>query len=371
MAYPARERAEHDHGYIGRIPVRNLWLLLLYASDLYRETGAADVSREENPDRLPDLLAEILAAAVEKRLRRQLSLDYRERRQDLHRVRGRVDLLRTERRRLLDRGMIACSFGELTIDTLRNRFVLAALESVARRVRRRELAHRCRNIAGWLRRLGVTAAPPRARQLRSDRLGRHDAHDRHMLAAARLALELALPAECAGAHALPQPDREERWVRRLFERAVGGFYRVVLKPRGWGVHTGRRLNWPYEDATPGIERILPMMQTDIVLDRPAPSARIVTDTKFTAVTTAGHKRAETLKSEHLYQVYAYLRSQVGLGDALDDRAEGLLLYPSVGADIDESVRIQGHRVRFATVDLTASPAEIRHRLLLVTEPPTR
>lgn len=32
---------------------------------------------------------------------------------------------------------------------------------------------------------------------------------------------------------------------------------------------------------------------------------------------------------------------------------------------------QDHRIRFATVDLTASPTEIRHRLLVVTEPPIR
>ena len=111
------------------------------------------------------------------------------------------------------------------------------------------------------------------------------------------------------------------------------------------------------------------MQTDIILDRPSPKARIVVDTKFTSITTEGHRRGETLKSGHLYQIYAYLRSQAGLGRALDDRAGGLLLYPSVGADVDESVRIQDHRIRFATVDLTASPVEIRRRLLLVAEPP--
>lgn len=367
----AKDAREPGPGYVGRIPVRNLWLLLLYASDLFRETGFAGVSREENPDRLPDLLAEILSAAVERRLRRQLSLGYHERRLDLHRVRGRVDSLRTERRHLLDRGMIACRFAELTMDTQRNRFVLSALDSVARQVQRPKLAHRCRDAAGRLRQLGVSTAPPHARQLRVDRLGRHDVGDRHMLAAARLALDLALPAESAGLHPLPRPKREETWVRRLFEKAVGGFYRVVLAPRGWRVHTGQRLNWPCEEATPGIEHILPTMKTDIVLDRPSPSARIVIDTKFTSTTTAGYWRDETLKRNHLFQIYAYVRSQVGLGQPLNDRAEGLLLYPSVGVDIDESVRIQDHRIRFATVDLTASPTEIRRQLLLVTEPPTQ
>ena len=370
-ATPITNAREPGAGYVGRIPVRNFWLLLLYASDLFRETGSKDVSLEENPDRLPDLLAEILAHAVDQRLRRRLSLGYEERRLDLSRLRGRIDLLRTKRLSLLDRGLIACRFDELTMDTPRNRLVLAALDSVARRVQRQELAHRCREVANRLRRLGVSTAPPDARQLRSDRLGRHDVRDRYILAAARLALDLALPTESAGVHAMPCPNREERWVRRLFERAIGGFYRVVLAPRDWRVHTGRWLSWPCEEATPGIEFILPRMQTDIILDRPSPKARIVVDTKFTPITTEGHRRDESLKRDHLFQIYAYLRSQVSRGHALNDRAEGLLLYPSVGAAVDESVRIQGHRIRFATVDLTASPTAIRRRLLLVTEPPIR
>jgi 5-methylcytosine-specific restriction enzyme subunit McrC len=57
-------------GYIGRIPVRNLWLLMLYASDLFRTRGIGNVGLEANPDDLPDLIAEILAHAVEVRQRR-------------------------------------------------------------------------------------------------------------------------------------------------------------------------------------------------------------------------------------------------------------------------------------------------------------
>ena len=40
-------------GYVGRIPVRNIWLLLLYASDLFRLHGKDAVDLEDNPDDLP------------------------------------------------------------------------------------------------------------------------------------------------------------------------------------------------------------------------------------------------------------------------------------------------------------------------------
>lgn len=354
-------------GYIGRIPVRNLWLLMLYASELFRTRGIGNVGLEDNPDDLPDLVAEILAHAVEVRQRRRLNLGYRSRDAVLNRVRGRIDVLSTERHQLLDRGLVACRFDELTIDTPRNRFVRAALETISRIVRRKDVSHRCRSLASGMKDMGVSGDAPTRAQMSTDRFGRNDADDGLMVAAARLAFDLALPTEAAGTNVLNLPEREATWVRRLFEKAVGGFYEVVLQPQGWRVRCGGTLGWQIEQKTSGIHKILPTMRTDVVLDHMPSGRRIVIDTKFTSIVTSGWYREETLRSGYVYQIYAYLRSQVGRGDPLADSASGLLLHPSVGDAVDETVVIQGHGIRFATVDLTASPREIRSQLLGLTE----
>ncbi|MEQ1581441.1 MAG: 5-methylcytosine-specific restriction endonuclease system specificity protein McrC [Steroidobacteraceae bacterium] len=355
-------------GYIGRIPVRNLWLLMLYASDLFRTREIGNVGLEDNPDDLPDLVAEILARAVERRQRRHLSQGYRAREAVLNRVRGRIDVLKTERHQLLARGLVACRFDELTIDTPRNRFVRAALESICRIVRRQEVAHRCRSLAVGMKAQGVSGNAPSRAEMSVDRFGRNDADDRFMIAAAKLALDLTLPTESLGSSVLSLPDREVTWVRRLFERAIGGFYGVVLSPHGWRVRCGGTLVWQIQQKTPGIDQILPTMRTDVVLDHAQFGRRIVIDTKFTSIVTAGWYRAETLRSGYVYQIYAYLRSQVGRGDDLADSASGLLLHPSVGDAVDETVMIQGQRIRFATVDLAAPTGEIRSQLLRLCEP---
>jgi 5-methylcytosine-specific restriction enzyme subunit McrC len=355
-------------GYIGRIPVRNLWLLMLYASDLFRSRGIGKVGLEDSPDDLPDLVAEILAHAVEQRQRRHLSQGYRAREAMLNRVRGRVDVLKTERHQLLARGLVACRFDELTIDTPRNRFVRAALESICRIVGRQDVAHRCRLLAAGMKAQGVSGIAPSRAEMSVDRFGRNDADDRFMIAAAKLALDLTLPNESLGSTVLSRPDREITWVRRLFERAIGGFYDVVLSPHGWRVRCGGVLGWPIEQKTPGIDQILPTMRTDVVLDHVPSGRRIVIDTKFTSIVTAGWYREETLRSGYVYQIYAYLRSQVGRGDDLADSATGVLLHPSVGGMVDETVMIQGQCIRFATVDLAAASGAIRSQLLLLCEP---
>jgi 5-methylcytosine-specific restriction enzyme subunit McrC len=353
-------------GFIGRIPVRNIWLLMLYASDLFRTSGRTRVDVERNPDEIADLVAELLAQAVEERQRRQLSLGYRQRCADFSRVRGQIDILRTERRQLLARGAVACRFNELSIDTPRNRFVRGALEAVARLVARPELRHRCRRLAADMQAIGVAGAMPSRAELSADRIGRHDAADQQMLAAAILAMDLVLPTERAGPRPLPMPDREEQWARRLFERAVGGFYRTVLPRERWRVRTGGLLDWPIDWWTEGARDIMPRMQTDIVLEDALVARRIVIDTKFTCIVTTGWRRETTLRSGYLYQIYSYIRSQAGRSDPLADNAEGLLLHPAIGEMFDEAVSLHGHLIRFATVDLAADSGAIREQLLKLT-----
>lgn len=350
-------------GHVGRIPVRNLWLLMLYASDLFRQIGRKKVSVEDNPDDIPDLVAEILAHAVEDRLYRNLSSGFRQREAELSRVRGRIDLLTTERHQLLARGKVACRFEELTIDTPRNRYVLAALEVIAGVVRQPAISHRCRKLANALKRLGVSGIRPTRAEVSTDRFGRHDANDRFMVAAAKLALDIALPTEDDGSEFLASPDRDEMWARRLYEKAVAGFYDVVLSPGGWKIYAGKPLSWQIAQKTVGIDAILPSMRTDVVLDHVGDGRRIVIDTKFTSIVTKGWFREASLRSGYVYQIYAYLMSQTGSADPLNQGAAGLLLHPSIGELVDETVVIQGHPIRFATVDLSAPASAIRQRLL--------
>ena len=356
MAVPAIVVQPHSISDIGadKVPIRNIWLLILYASDLYRHTRDERIaSIEENPDDIADLVAEILAGSVERRIRRNMSFAYQSREAVLSRLRGRVDLLRTERGQLLRRGKIACRFDELTIDTPRNRFVRAALTRIANVVHRPGLARRCRTLATTLGRMSVGYHPPHHNDLSISSFGRLDAGDRQMVAAARLAFDLALPNESDGASYLSRPCTEKQWWE-LFEKAVAGFYKFVLGNCGWRVCPQSVKRWR---LSAGNDAILPVMKPDIILDNPKENRRVIVDTKFKSILRDGK-----VSSADLYQIYAYLRSQED-DDPLWTSASGVLLHPVIDDRIDESVTIQGHKIRFATVDLTAQAKEIRNQLL--------
>ena len=350
---------------IGKIPVRNLWLLMLYASDLYRHIATQKVDIEDNPEEIADLVAEILCHQVEQRLMRNLSYGYITHSNVISRVRGRIDMLTTERNRLLDKGKVYCSFDQLTIDTPRNRYVRSALEKLPGLNIKTSLSRRCIALAMSLSKVGVNQGKPERYNSRSERFGRHDFDDQIMVAAADLAFSLALPTEISGQLYLVKPDDKVEWLRKLFEKAVAGFYAVTLDKKKWKVYAGKQLSWQVSDKTTGIPAILPGMKTDIVIDNRDTGNRLVIDTKFTAITTKSNFRERTLKSNYIYQMYAYLRSQENpvLNGSLS--SAGMLLHPAIDCPVSEMVKIQGHRLYFSTVDLGERSDKIRDQLLYI------
>lgn len=342
-----------------RIPVRNLWLLYLWASDLYKYLDETERLRaESDPEHLGDLAARILVAEVSNRLVRQLSPGYVEQRAALSSVRGRIDHLTTARGGLLTRGQVACVFEELTADTARNRYVMIALQTAGRRSER-PLRRDCLSLAAQMERLGVRQIQLDPATPRREVFGHFDQEDRRMLAAARLVIESTMLTQETGTDVARRLAHDHHTLRDLFEKAIRSF--LARNMPDCKVRS-EQLRWASPAA--GLDQLFPVMKTDISIDR-RDGSRLVIDTKFTTAThEAQHADGQRLRSGHLYQLYAYLGTQEDGSDTAA-AANGLLLYPSTEAapDVDVETTVQGHTIRVATIDLRADPDSIRDRLL--------
>jgi len=350
------------------IPVRNLWLLYLYASPLYAHLHEDErVQAERNPDGLLELAARILCGEADRALRRNLSVGYVERHEILTAVRDRIDHLGTARGAHLQRGRVLCQFDQLTVDTARNRYIAAALTQAGRRLGNSQLdphiASRCLALAARFERSGVHLDRPDPTTPRREVYGHYDRDDRRTMAAAQLVIDALLPSHATGKSHVNPLDYSQGSLRKLYEEAIRNFYRVNLPD--WGVGA-QQLTWPSDGP---LDSRFPVMRTDITLDRPD-GTRLIIDTKFTSAlsTPTGHHEPR-LHSGHLYQLYAYLHTQAGRGDPAADHADGLLLYPSTdrAPDIDVFATMRDHALRVATLDLTAPPKTLRARLLYLVE----
>ena len=340
------------------IPVRNIWLLQLLASDFQTRGDYSMSGSESIPEHIPSFVSTILADEVSARLNTGLTTGFNRTEQTVRRVRGKIDILTTARFNLLAQGRIHCQFDQIDHDILSNRLVLAALR---RATRLPGTDARCRRLADELARTGISATEPTRRERRELRRSRALARDRRMISVAELMLDLAIPEPGAGVHDVVSPRDNATYLRTLFEKAVGGFYKHIVGPRGWEVVTGKWLAWQEEDSTSGMRSILPGMQTDIIL-RPPDSAPMIIDTKFTDVTRANQYQQQKLKSEYLYQIYTYVRTQE-YNPQFGPDTVGILLHPVVDGSVREVTRIGTHVFGVATVDLSADYSTIYRDLL--------
>lgn len=353
--------------------IRNLWFLMLYASDFFayieKQHGA---SKAQNPDRMADLIAEILTETVELRLRRNLNFAYEPRQEILRRVRGRIDLLKTVRKQLLQKAQIACRFEELTIDTPRNRFVRDALNKIASSVSKPHLANRCRSQALQLRQAGVNGIAPQRKDMEHLRYGRNDKNDKKMIFAAILAFDLSLPDESAGFNELFSPDHQGKPLHDLYEKAIVGFYKKTLGST-WQVLYQKEITWDITKHSARAKQFLPKMKLDIIMNERKGQRNIIIDTKFKKIFSQNKgwngQEIQKLHSSNIYQIFTYLASQQGVVNSpVKDNAEGLLLYPCLGEELTNEVfQLQQFNVRFATVDFLQDERSIRDRLIRIIE----
>lgn len=348
------------------IPVRNAWYLLLYAWDMatWKDKWKGDVEASPN---LLGLLARILAETTELLLRRQLRRAYEPNHELIRGIRGRIDFATSLKRRSFEKGSAHCVFSQLTVDTLKNRIIRSTLSRIAKDPRvnhknaiiHKELIHKLKTLDHAME--AVSLKRVESSDFSRVQLTRNDQDYYLPISICYLVHRLEMPAEDSGDHALNALLRDEITFHKLFELFVCNFYRYHLKNCVVGYQN--KLSWFDEFHC----SLVPDMNTDITLDWATNNRRMVIDTKYSYKTLATSQYgANKFKSENLYQLYTYLRTQEHRGESYRD-AQGMLLYPTTSGDLLHTMKVQGHKIHVATVDLAAPWQDIEARLLSLAE----
>ncbi|WP_185827267.1 5-methylcytosine restriction system specificity protein McrC [Edaphobacter aggregans] len=345
------------------IPVRNAWYLLLYAWDLAMWRDNWNAESEEAPHLL-GLLAKVLARNAHALLRHQLRRSFVRTSAPLRGIRGRIDFAASLKHQSFERGRVDCIFPELSIDTVPNRILRSTMSRLASEPALRshnpkldeQLRHELRSLVRMMD--GVRIISVTVRDFASIQLGRNDRDYAVPIAVCRLIHALRLPTEKSGDAALAALLRDEIKFHDLFERFVRNFYALHLNE----YYRVKRETLKWFDEL-GSE-LVPEMRTDMtIVERAPPWRRTIIDTKYSIAALSKHPHGDQkFKSQNLYQIYTYLRTQENLSDA-HRCAGGLLLYPTNGYDVRGAMLVQGHRVAVATVNLGQPWQNIEHQLL--------
>ena len=347
------------------IPIRNLWHMLLYAWNevLVHAVHGWTVDAVERAPTLDSLLASVLIQLMQQRLRIGLAHDYVAGQGTLRGIRGRIAFAETIKQRSLERGQVVCNFETYSANSIKNQIVRTTLARLLKQghfgpdaASAKEMQQKLRRLVRDLDGIDFIDLTPDLvhRQLLAQSGNDHDY--RLMLAICDLVLQRKIPGSSSGNSIVPLVDRELLVLYRVYERFVVNFFRVHLK--GWEIHAQKRLEW----HTPEPDDRLPFMMPDLLLQDRATGQLIILDTKFTVHSLVENQWGKPVyDSSHLYQMYAYLKSQEHLSEA-HRHASGILLYPAVQSRLSEKIRLQGHVIRIESLDLAAPWEEIERQL---------
>jgi 5-methylcytosine-specific restriction enzyme subunit McrC len=343
------------------IPIRNLWYMLIYAWNEAQTKNQWQAEIEKSPN-FDALLASILLKLIQQRMRIGLGCSYASEERLLKGIRGRVDFTKSLRRRVFEKGQAYCRFQKYSNNVPKNQIILSTIARLVQignfgpdAPQAENLRHRLRRLSRDLESIDIIDLD--IGLIRRQQLGRNDNDYRIMLAICELILQRQMPIEFSGQNALPSLDRDMLLLQKVYERFIANFYRLHL--RNWLVLAQTRFDWHTKNTSP----YLPTMQPDLVLKDQGNGSILILDTKFTEKSLVdGRFGNKGFDSSHLYQIYAYLRSQEHLSEQ-HHKATGILLYPAARHQLSECVRLQDHNIYLQTIDLADPWESIEHNLL--------
>ncbi|WP_319408744.1 5-methylcytosine-specific restriction endonuclease system specificity protein McrC [uncultured Desulfosarcina sp.] len=329
------------------IPIENIYYLLCYAWNHFDEGEMGDIASTEFNNAL-DLLACVLYRGVSRLLKKGLDRGYVEQEEALGFIHGRIDLNYTVLHGLQHKGRVRCRFDELIHDVLHNRII----KSTIRRLLYAEdldssLKEKLRGIYRRLQGIEEIRLKP---SVFSDVIfHKNNRYYRFLLHVCELIVSYTMPSEHKGSYRFIDflSDKKRMW--QIFQQFIFNF--LVKEQSTYSVKADC-LDWPAEAIDQERHddlKFLPVMYTDISLR--SGQRTLIIDTKYYADALKSNRGGNPkVNSANLYQIHTYL-SSLEMKDFPDKVAEGLLLYPVNGYQVDLAWKICGHNIRVRTLNL--------------------
>ncbi len=344
-----------------KIPIANIYYLLCYAWRHVEESDVVQVSELEGLERVQDLLGKVLSQGTFLLIRRGLDRDYRDVHENLAGIRGKIDMGKTVKQALRAQGKVACTFEEMSHDVVHNRILRSTLKSLMQLPElHKEVRADVRS--AYLKLAGVTVVPLSRRLFQRVHLDRNRGHYRFLLSVCQLIHEQLLVDENSGETRFLEISEKKMW--ELYEDFIIEFYRCEQNHYHVN-HPGRGIPWASEGTSEHHRSKLPQMEADVIFE--SLTRRIIMDAKYyPEAFNRRYEGKEKLRSDHLYQLLAYLRNREAT-ETPGAKHEGILLYPTVDQHVLVDVCLEGFSIHARSINLAQDWHKIHHDMLALIE----
>ena len=332
------------------ILIKNLYYLLAYAFPNlnwkdYNWEGRKSSPKEEFESAY-DFFAWWLAKSIENQIKRGLYRQYQSREENLTALCGKIIMPDTIRNYFRGRRVLTCEYDELT----ENNFLNQILKTTALRLIKCEMV-----TPEWKTELSrelsffsnVGTIDLKRVQWNSLSYQKNNKFYRELIAVCRFILE-GLPTNGDKNINSKTDYFDEKNMPKLYEKFILGYYKKEhpeLKP------DDPKIQWA--GVLEGETGMLPEMKTDIVLQKE--NHFLVIDAKFYTKNTLEHYGVEKIRSNNLYQIFAYVKNKNADSSlkGIPHTVSGMLLYAHTTAKIQPkgSWNICGNSISVRTLDL--------------------
>jgi 5-methylcytosine-specific restriction enzyme subunit McrC len=329
--------------------IRNIYNMLAYAYHALWHKDYADI-QSENFDYVHDMFASILAKGIAGQLKRGLHREYIEQEDILSSLKGKIAITESIGLKIKRDNRLACRYDDLSENIYMNRilkstaFMLAQSKEVKQKNRNalKKSLHCFSEIEG---------IDPSAIDWNILNYSRNNAAYRMLMNVCQLALQSLLPYVNHGNQKLAIFS-DDQALSKLYEKFLLEYYKKHFPQYN---PASRQIKWDSE----GPMGQLPQMCSDVMLV--SNRKKFVIEAKYYSRMMQTYYDAVSVRSAHLYQIYAYVKNE---SKGSTDQVSGALLY----AKTDESIIprnkyvLGGNDFIVTTLDLNTPFNEIDRQL---------
>ena len=334
--------------------IQNIYYMLSYAFRILKQEDYKKVAGEPF-EKIHDLFAAILEKGVARQVKQGLYREYVPMQEELAVVRGKLNIQDTVALKVQNKQKLACEFDDFSEDNLYNQILKVTIECL---IRVNDVDAK-RKYA--LKKLLVFFG--NVKDIRTDHIQwsrliyqRNNRNYELLLNICYLLLNGMLQTTEQGKYKLLAFSDEH--MEKLFERFILAYYKEHHKELN---PSAPQIEWNLsQGADSAMIQFLPKMKTDIVLTKNGKT--LIIDAKYYSKSMIENYDKATLRSAHLYQIFAYVKN---LDKESTGNVSGLLIYAKTEEEVfpdGEPVVIGGNSIGARTLDLNQDFSVIRQQM---------
>lgn len=341
----------------GHVYIQNIFYMLSYAFQGLTKDEEQRIASEEF-ENTADLLCAVLTLAVSSLLKRGLYKEFIAVEEDLHTLRGKIDLGSTIRNYSKGDKVLTCEHDEFSEDNLFNQIILCTMMQFARSD---EVAEDRKTA---LKRIipyfsNVKVVHPSAIRWDALEYRTNNREYRFVINVCYFALNALLLTTDSGDYHM-HGFADDQYIHRLYEKFILEYYRKEYPELE---ANNSQIKWNVDGGEEVIQ--LPRMNTDITLSYD--NRYLIIDAKFYGRELARVMEKDVYHSGNLYQIYSYVKNK---DVHHDGSVAGMLLYAKTEYDIDvfsKPFSLEGNRFQVLQLDLNCPFADIKNTLDTICE----